>query len=48
VLVTDYVEKIKAPQKRLTLVDGAGHFVAMSHTPEFVAALREDVRLLRL
>jgi pimeloyl-ACP methyl ester carboxylesterase len=35
------------PAKRLTVIDGAGHFVAMTQTAAFVAALREDLTLAR-
>jgi len=46
-LVAEYVAQIRAPAKRLTVIDGAGHFVAMTHTAAFVAALREDLALAR-
>jgi pimeloyl-ACP methyl ester carboxylesterase len=45
-LAASYFEKIKAPFKRAVLIEGAGHFAPMTHMQEFVAALREDLRLL--
>jgi pimeloyl-ACP methyl ester carboxylesterase len=46
-LVTEYVEGVRAPAKRLTVIDGAGHFAIMTHTAQFVAALRADLELAR-
>ncbi len=45
-MAVSYFEKIKAPAKRMTLIDGAGHFALSTHMQQFAAALREDVRLL--
>ena len=44
-LVEDYFPHVRAPAKRLTLIDGAGHFVALTHTTQFIAALEEDLAL---
>ncbi len=45
-LATTYFEKIKAPLKRMTIIDGAGHFAPMTLMQLLPAALREHVRLL--
>ena len=37
---------IRAADRNKPIIDGAGHFALMTHTQEFVAAIREDVRLL--
>jgi len=46
-LAASYFEKINATTKRMTLINGAGHFVPMTHMQQFAEALREDARLLR-
>jgi len=45
-LAANYFEKIKAPRKRMTVIDGAEHFAAMTHMEQFAASLRQDVRPL--
>ncbi len=39
-----YFDVVKAPKKRLVLVDGAGHFALVTHRAEFLAALVRYVR----
>jgi pimeloyl-ACP methyl ester carboxylesterase len=46
-LAASYFDRVIAPAKRMVLIDGAGHFAAMTHMQEFAAALREDVRSIR-
>src|SRR5262249_34889879 len=46
-VAAEYLKSLRAPTKRLTLIDGAGHFAMMTHTARFVAALREDLSLAR-
>ena len=36
-----YFEQVEAPSKDFVLVDGAGHFAHLTHTPQFLSALRE-------
>jgi pimeloyl-ACP methyl ester carboxylesterase len=45
-LVQDYVELISAPQKRLVLIDGAGHTVLMTNSDKFLELLVRWVRPL--
>jgi pimeloyl-ACP methyl ester carboxylesterase len=45
-LVTDYFRQLQAPVKGLTIVDGAGHFVMMTHPAQFLAALKGDLQRL--
>ncbi|MCC7180985.1 MAG: alpha/beta hydrolase [Acidobacteria bacterium] len=40
----EYFERVRAPQKALVLIDGAGHFAFMTHAGEFLAALEGKVR----
>jgi pimeloyl-ACP methyl ester carboxylesterase len=39
-----YFEQIEAPAKELVIVDGAGHFAHVTHTPQFKAALLYHAR----
>ena len=41
-----YFQNIQAPIKRLTLVEGAGHFAQATHMERVVDAIREDLSLL--
>ena len=41
-LSSSYFDKINAPVKRMTLIEGAGHFAPMTHMQQFAAALRDD------
>jgi pimeloyl-ACP methyl ester carboxylesterase len=45
-LAAIYFEQITTTTKRMTLIDGAGHFAPMTHMQQFVAALRDDLRVL--
>jgi pimeloyl-ACP methyl ester carboxylesterase len=36
-----YFEQVEAPSKDLVVVDGAGHFAHLTHTPQFLSALGE-------
>jgi pimeloyl-ACP methyl ester carboxylesterase len=36
-----YFEQVEAPSKDLVVVDGAGHFAHLTHTPQFLSVLRE-------
>ncbi len=45
-IVTRYFEKIQAPVKRLSRIEGAGHFVPETHTERVLEAIREDARLV--
>ena len=36
-----YLEQVEAPSKGLVVVDGAGHFAHLTHTPRFLSALGE-------
>lgn len=38
-----YFAKVSAPQKRLALIDGAGHFALVTHAPQFIQILGEMV-----
>lgn len=42
-LVIDYFDKVKAPRKHLTIIEGGGHFAALTHMQQFAQALEEDV-----
>jgi len=44
-LLGEYFEKVRAPEKSPTLVEGAGHFAAMAHVAQFLAAVRKDLQL---
>jgi pimeloyl-ACP methyl ester carboxylesterase len=39
-----YFEQVQAPAKELVIVDGAGHFAHVTHTAQFLSALREQAR----
>jgi pimeloyl-ACP methyl ester carboxylesterase len=41
-----YYNAVKAPKKRLILIDRAGHFALVTHREEFLAALVKNVRPL--
>src|SRR5262249_18427617 len=42
-MAASYFEMIKAPTKRMTVIEGAGHFALMTHMPQFASVLREDL-----
>jgi pimeloyl-ACP methyl ester carboxylesterase len=46
-VVRAYFEEIAAPAKELVVIEGAGHFPHLTHTPQFLAALREHARAAR-
>jgi pimeloyl-ACP methyl ester carboxylesterase len=46
-LAASYFDRVIAPAKQMVLIDGAGHFAAMTHMQEFAAALRENLRSIR-
>ena len=39
-----YFEQVEAPWKDFVVVDGAGHFAHLTHTPQFLSVLREQAR----
>jgi len=41
-----YFEEIQAPIKRMTPIEGAGHFAPATHTEQVVDAIRQDMRLV--
>jgi pimeloyl-ACP methyl ester carboxylesterase len=41
-----YLQQVRAPAKRMTLIPGAGHFAPMTHAPEFAAELLKNLRRL--
>jgi pimeloyl-ACP methyl ester carboxylesterase len=41
-----YFNVVKAPMKKLIIIDHAGHFALVTHREEFLAALVKDVRPL--
>ena len=43
-VATEYFEHVEAPAKELVIVDGAGHFAHLTHTTQFLSALREHAR----
>jgi pimeloyl-ACP methyl ester carboxylesterase len=45
-VAVQYFEVVKAPKKRLILIDRAGHFALVTHREEFLAALVKNVRPL--
>ena len=42
-----YVDHIEAPEKEFIIIDGASHFPHLTHTPQFLAALREHAQRAR-
>jgi pimeloyl-ACP methyl ester carboxylesterase len=42
--VRAYFEQVEAPWKDFVVVDGAGHFAHLTHTPQFLSALRTYAR----
>ena len=36
-----YFEQVEAPWKDFVVVDGAGHFAHLTHTPQFLSTLHE-------
>jgi pimeloyl-ACP methyl ester carboxylesterase len=34
-----YFKRIKAPEKKLVVIEGAGHFALVTHKQEFIEAL---------
>jgi pimeloyl-ACP methyl ester carboxylesterase len=40
-LAEDYFARVKAPSKRMELIEGAGHFAAFTHPDRFLALLLE-------
>jgi pimeloyl-ACP methyl ester carboxylesterase len=47
-VAVQYFNVVKAPRKKLVLIEGAGHFALVTHSEEFVAALVKHVRPLAL
>jgi pimeloyl-ACP methyl ester carboxylesterase len=45
-VAVQYYEVVRAPKKRLILIDQAGHFALVTHREEFLAALVQNVRPL--
>lgn len=45
-VAVEYFDVVKAPQKKLILIDHAGHFAFVTHAREFLAALLKYVRPL--
>jgi alpha-beta hydrolase superfamily lysophospholipase len=43
-IAAEYFRKIRAPQKAMVLIDGAGHFAMMSNSDEFLRILIDRVR----
>jgi pimeloyl-ACP methyl ester carboxylesterase len=43
-----YFNVVKAPRKKLIIIDQAGHFVFVTHREEFLAVLVKDVRPLAM
>jgi proline iminopeptidase len=43
-----YFNVVVAPMKKLTIIDGAGHFAFVTHREEFLAVLVKDVRPLAM
>jgi pimeloyl-ACP methyl ester carboxylesterase len=46
-LARAYLQRIRAPAKRMTLIPGAGHFAPMTHTAAFTAELLQNLRGLQ-
>jgi pimeloyl-ACP methyl ester carboxylesterase len=44
----DYFGQVEAPAKELVILDGAGHFAHLTHTPEFLSVLLRVARRLEL
>jgi pimeloyl-ACP methyl ester carboxylesterase len=42
----EYFERVQAPIKRMTPIEGAGHFAPTTHTEQVIKAIREDMRLV--
>jgi pimeloyl-ACP methyl ester carboxylesterase len=42
-----YMEHIEAPAKEIITIDGASHFPHLTHTPQFLAALRDHAQRAR-
>jgi pimeloyl-ACP methyl ester carboxylesterase len=47
-VAVQYFKVVKAPRKRLILIEHAGHFALVTHREEFLAALVKHVRPLAL
>jgi pimeloyl-ACP methyl ester carboxylesterase len=47
-VAVEYFNVVRAPRKRLILIDGAGHFALVTHREEFLAALVKHVRPIAL
>ncbi|MEW6731708.1 MAG: alpha/beta hydrolase [Acidobacteriota bacterium] len=45
-VAVEYFNVVKAPKKKLIIIDQAGHFALVTHREEFLAALVKDVRPL--
>jgi pimeloyl-ACP methyl ester carboxylesterase len=43
-LVEAYFKKVSAPKKRLTIIEGAGHFALATHQAEVIAALKAVIQ----
>ncbi|MBZ5551742.1 MAG: alpha/beta hydrolase [Acidobacteriia bacterium] len=47
-VAVEYYNVVKAPKKKLILIEHAGHFAIVTHREEFLAALVKDVRPLAI
>ncbi|MGH9871849.1 MAG: alpha/beta fold hydrolase [Pyrinomonadaceae bacterium] len=47
-VAVQYFNVVKAPQKKLILIEHAGHFALVTHREKFLAALLEHVRPIAL
>jgi pimeloyl-ACP methyl ester carboxylesterase len=47
-VAVQYFNVVKAPQKKLILIEHAGHFALVTHRAKFLAALLEQVRPIAL
>jgi pimeloyl-ACP methyl ester carboxylesterase len=45
-VAVNYFKVVRAPRKKLIIIDHAGHFVFVTHREEFLAVLVKDVRAL--
>jgi pimeloyl-ACP methyl ester carboxylesterase len=43
-LVEAYFTKVSAPEKRLFVIEGAGHFALATHQADVIAALKQVLR----
>jgi len=47
-VAVEYFQGVKAPKKKLIIIDDAGHFALVTHREEFLAALVKNVRPLAI